>query len=105
MGPFSAKVSNHALGHAHTLGGQRWGPADGLPSLCVGDDVGLKQAPDGELWMKAQDHIARFDGSTWLRLLSEQAISDWDIAPDGSVWLQADDDLYVITPEAVASNE
>ena len=50
------------------------------------------------------DGLARFDGQTLDRLLPGQCIS-MDIAADGSVWLLADDDLYVITPKAVAAAE
>jgi hypothetical protein len=88
---------------------QRWGETDGVPPLSGGYEVGLRQAPDGGLWM-AQEHIARFDGSTWQQFLPDHfVVGWWDVAPDGAVWLKADGedgtDLFVITPEAVTATE
>jgi hypothetical protein len=102
---------------------QRWGPADGVPSPSSTDEYfvwgGLEQAPDGALWAShhirgpgsrtrvAGGSVDRFDPdtSTWQRFLSGRDVGAPAVAADGSVWVLADDDLYVITPEAVAAKE
>ncbi|MEA2025278.1 MAG: hypothetical protein U9O18_01170 [Chloroflexota bacterium] len=63
-------------------------------------------APDGNFWAVRPDCLGvnRFDGRTWVEYLPGICADDMDIAFDGSVWLLADD-LYVITPEAVAATE
>jgi len=48
------------------------------------------------------DGLARFDGDTLDRFLPGQCVS-MDIAADGSVWVLASGDLYVITPEVIAT--
>ncbi len=78
-----------------------WRSADGTDPREVG---GWQQAwnhgdPRGFL---ACDGLARFDGQTLDRFMTGQCIS-MDISADGSVWVLGDNDLYVITPEAVAA--
>jgi hypothetical protein len=73
----------------------------------------LTPAPDGAVWLRrnarwepGENGIFRFDGSTWRHHLPDHSIDSVDVATDGSVWLlSSSDDLYVITPEAVAADE
>ena len=104
----------------------RWTSAD-LPDVRLGLDYEFKVAPDGSLWFSLWrsadgeppggdwwlavrdghlvcDGLARFDGEAVDRFLAGRCTS-MDIAADGSVWVVSDDDLYVITPEAVAAGE
>jgi hypothetical protein len=111
---------------------QHWTSVE-LPeiSLGFGHDGEFQVAPDGSLWFSlwrsadgtdprevggwqqawnhgdprgflACDGLARFDGQTLDRFMTGQCIS-MDISADGSVWVLGDNDLYVITPEAVAA--
>ncbi len=111
------------------------GPKRGLVRI-VGDEVTayplaplsqhrISVAPDGSAWLRARrftsgpegicDGVARFDGETTTRYLTEMCVHDIDFSPDGAVWLQArwpyeggprpEIDTYVITPEAVAATE
>ena len=107
---------------------------DDLPeiSLGFGHDLEFQVAPDGNPWFSlwrsangtdpredeewqqtwnhgdpreflACDGLARFDGQTLDWFMTGQCIS-MDISADGSVWVLGDNDLYVITPEAVAAS-
>ena len=110
---------------------QRWGPADGLPPLGYVSGVTLIPTPDGGLWLAMRpldvgigsrmleappcsEHpgVARFDRTEWHHFLACHCVMDLVVAPDGSVWLRAASDdrdgpqqIYVITPEAVAVTE
>jgi hypothetical protein len=104
----------------------RWTSAD-LPDVRLGLDYEFEVAPDGSLWFSLWriadgeppegdwwlavrdghlvcDGLARFDGESVDRFLAGRCTS-MDIAADGSIWVVSDDDLYVITPEAVAATE
>jgi hypothetical protein len=85
----------------------------------------FRAAPDGSIWFALRADsgppvpevhcagIAGFDGTTWLGpFLQDRCVESIELAADGSVWLLARDaegsgedlvDLFVVTPEAVAS--
>ena len=90
------------------LGWQGW--MSGGDPVWLGEDL-LTVAADGSLWHPGRPTeedpcggVAHFDGTTWTSHLVEACIGDLAIARDGSVWLLGDD-LYVITPEAVAGTD
>jgi hypothetical protein len=105
-------------------GWQRWGSADGVPSLpSVAESdfpvwQELRQAPDGVLWLSlgrsgnpppGGEGLSRFDGASWQRYLAGHFIDSIAVAPDGLTWVLAREQLrrtspfklFVITPEAV----
>jgi hypothetical protein len=98
--------------------------ADGEPRLWSSDELpdlgrpvaavagqGLEAAPDGSVWIdtgiiqrdpEACDGLVRFDGVRFDRYLEGRCIT-MDIDALGSAWVLANDEVYVITPEAVAA--
>ena len=113
-------------GHLARFDGRAWGAVSHVPAP-EGDTHRARSVdPDGNLWVGSYSHrwggyvsdgcdgIRRFDGSTWMTFLAGECVTDIDIASDGAVWVTVPSragptwvpgDLYVITPEAVATTE
>jgi hypothetical protein len=95
-------------------GVEPWGKPWGDPTPFTGGLLDV--AADGSLWLlgsqtdEACGGVAHYHGTTWTSYLAEHCVHHFAIAPDGSVWLGAGyiggpNHLYVITTEAVASEE
>jgi hypothetical protein len=101
--------------HLARLADDRWtvfSEEDGVVDLWSrGDSYGLLRVDhEGAVWMQPQgDEVYQgvrvFDGKTWRHYLDDHDVIEMEFAPDGRVWVLTSDDLYVITPEAVATPE
>jgi hypothetical protein len=101
--------------HLARLADDRWtvfSEEDGVVDLWSrGDSYGLLRVDhEGAVWMQPQGDdvyqgVRVFDGKTWRHYLDDHAVIDIEFAPDGRAWVLTTDDLYVITPEAVAATE
>jgi len=97
------------------LADDRWtvfSEEDGVVDLWArGEAPGLLRVDhEGTVWMQPQGDgvpqgVRVFDGKTWRHYLDGHDVIDIEFAPDGRAWVLTSDDLYVITPEAVAATE
>ena len=97
------------------LADDRWtvfSEEDGVVDLWDKDEAHglLRVGHDGAVWMQPQGEagyqgVRVFDGKTWRHYLDDRDVIEIEFAPDGRAWVVTFDQLYVITPEAVAATE